>query len=140
MIALDTNVIVRVVTADDPDQLKIALAVMQSESLWICKTVILETEWVLRFTYELSREAILAAMRGILGYRALQVESRGTILQALSWYEKGLDFANALHLTSSADADRFATFDREIPKVVKAYGGADIPLIEFLEPPEFVGL
>ena len=136
MIALDTNVLIRVVTADDPEQLKIALAVMQSESLWVCKTVVLETEWVLRFTYKLSRDAILAALRGILGYRALQVENRGTVLQALSWYEKGMDLADALHLTSSADADRFATFDREIAKVVKANGGGDIPVIELLKPPE----
>jgi predicted nucleic-acid-binding protein len=54
MIALDTNVIVRVVTRDDPQQVPAALAVMQSGDLWVSKTVLLETEWVLRYSYKLS--------------------------------------------------------------------------------------
>ncbi len=133
MISLDTNVLIRVLTADEPRQLKAALAVLRSgQPLWVCKTVLLETEWVLRYTYKLSREAILAGLQGILGYRALQVESRGTILQALRLYEKGMDFADALHLASSADADRFATFDRELAKVAKAHGGDDLPVVELL--------
>mgnify|MGYP001594747082 CR=1 FL=1 len=132
MIALDTNILVRVVTADEPEQLKVALKVMRSGSLWVCKTVLLETERVLRYTYKLSREATLAGLRGILGYRALQMESRGTVLKALSWYQSGMDFADALHLTSSADADRFATFDRALAKVARAHGGDDIPPIQLL--------
>ncbi len=133
MIALDTNVLVRVVTADDPRQLKAAIAVMESGPLWVSKTVFLETEWVLRYAYELSREAILAALQGLLGYRALEVESRGNVLLALSWYEKGMDFADALHLSSSADADRFATFDRELANVARSLGEG-IPAVMLLQP------
>jgi predicted nucleic-acid-binding protein len=134
MIALDTNILVRVVTADDPAQLEAALTVMRSDSLWVCKTVLLETEWVLRYSYKLSREAILASLRGILGYRALQVESRVAVLRALSLYEKGMDFADACHLTSSADAEHFATFDRDFATAAKAVGGADLPVVELLRP------
>lgn len=134
MIALDTNILVRVVTADDPAQLEAALAVMRSDSLWVCKTVLLETEWVLRYAYKLSREAILASLRGILGYRALEVENRGTVLQALSLYERGMDFADACHLTSSADAERFVTFDKDFATAAKAAGGAGLPVVELLRP------
>jgi len=135
MIALDTNVLVRVVTADDPAQLELALAVMrQSDSLWVCKTVLLETEWVLRYSYKLSREAILASLRSILGYRGLQVESRGEILRALSLYARGMDFADACHLTSSGGADRFATFDKDLAAAVQAEGGAALPAVELLRP------
>ena len=119
MIALDTNVIVRVVTADDPGQLAASLEVMQSGDLWVCKTVLLETEWVLRYSYELPRAAILEALRRLLGYRNLQVEDRGTVLQAVSLFESGLDFADALHLASSADARRFVTFDGTLAKRAK---------------------
>jgi len=133
MISLDTNVLIRVLTADDLAQLKVALTIIRSgEPLWVCKTVMLETEWVLRYTYKLSREAILVGLQGILGYRALQVESRGTVLQALRLYEKGMDFADALHLVSSTEADRFATFDRELAKAAKTHGGDDIPAVELL--------
>jgi predicted nucleic-acid-binding protein len=119
MIALDTNVIVRVVTADDPGQLAAALEVMQAGELWVCKTVLLETEWVLRYTYELPRAAILEALRRLLGYRNLQVEDRSAVLQAISLFESGLDFADALHLASSANAQRFVTFDGTLAKRAK---------------------
>jgi predicted nucleic-acid-binding protein len=132
MIALDTNVLVRVVTADDPEQLEAALVVMRSEALWICKTVLLETEWVLRFTYKLRREAVLAAFRKLLGLPTLQVEQRGSVLQALSLYEKGMDFADALHLTSSGEAERFATFDRELAESAMAEGASDLPAVDWL--------
>jgi predicted nucleic-acid-binding protein len=46
VIALDTNIIVRLVTADDPGQLEAARAIFKAGDLWICKTVFLETEWV----------------------------------------------------------------------------------------------
>jgi predicted nucleic-acid-binding protein len=134
MIALDTNVLVRVVTADDPAQLEAALAVMRSEALWVCKTVLLETEWVLRYTYRLSRDETLRAFRGLLGYRTLQVEDRGCVLQALSLCEKGLDFADALHLASCGPADRFATFDRHLAKAAQKSGGGGWPVVDLLSP------
>lgn len=125
MIAIDTSVIVRVVTADDPGQLAVALEVLRSGELWVCKTVLLETEWVLRYTYELPRTAILEALRRLLGFRNLQVEDRGAVLTAVSLFESGLDFADALHLASSSEALRFVTFDgtfakraRKIPREV----------------------
>lgn len=119
MIALDTNVIIRVVTADDPGQLAVALEVLRSGELWVCKTVLLETEWVLRYTYELPRAAILEALRRLLGYRNLQVEDRGAVLAAVSLFESGLDFADALHLASSSEAQRFVTFDGPLAKKAK---------------------
>jgi predicted nucleic-acid-binding protein len=120
VIALDTNVIVRLVTADDPAQLEAARAVFQSGELWVCKTVLLETEWVLRYSYELSRTVIQASFRKLLGYARLQVEDRGAVLRALALYAEGLDFADALHLVSSGEADQFATFDRPFAKLARS--------------------
>ena len=51
MIALDTNILVRVLTRDDPAQADLAAELMKSSDLFICKTVLLELEWVLRFAY-----------------------------------------------------------------------------------------
>jgi predicted nucleic-acid-binding protein len=130
VIALDTNVIVRVVTADDPGQLKTALEVFQSGRLWICKTVLLETEWVLRYSYELGRESIQEVFHRLLGYPQLQVEDRAAVLRGLALYGRGLDFADALHLVSSGDADRFATFDRPLAKAAR--GLEDGPAIDLL--------
>jgi predicted nucleic-acid-binding protein len=114
VISLDTNVIVRVVTADEPKQLAIALQVMRSESLWLSKTVLLETEWVLRYSYKLSRETVLETFVRLLGYRNLSVEAPEQVHAALELYRGGLDFADALHLAASTGVDRFVTFDRDL--------------------------
>jgi hypothetical protein len=44
VVALDTNIVVRILTRDDPGQLVIALEVLDSDVLWLPKTVVLETE------------------------------------------------------------------------------------------------
>lgn len=116
MIALDTSVVVRLVTADDPEQLAKARQTVAEADLWLCKTVLLETEWVLRYSYGLDRNVILATFRKLLGYDRLRVEERSSVLHALSWYEDGCDFADALHLASCGDSERFATFDRRLAK------------------------
>jgi predicted nucleic-acid-binding protein len=131
MIAVDTNVIVRLVTRDDPEQLKAALKVFRSESLWICKTVLLETEWVLRYSYKLGPESIRTVFRNLLGYPQLQVEDRQAVLRALILFEQGLDFADALHLVSSGDADQFVTFDQPLAKAARRLDGS--PTVELLK-------
>ena len=132
MISLDTNVIVRVVTADDPQQLAVAVKTLESDRLWLCKTVMLECEWVLRYTYKLSREAILASFQRLLGYPNLQVEDRSAVLQALVLYRDGLDFADAVHLVSSLPAERFATFDRDLATIVNRTNPVGLPVVELL--------
>lgn len=132
MIAIDTNVIVRVVTADDPVQLAVALEVLRSGELWVCKSVLLETEWVLRYSYELPRTVILEALRRLLGYRNLQVEDRGAVLTAVSLFENGLDFADALHLASSSEALRFVTFDGTFAKRAKRLQREAGPSVDLL--------
>lgn len=120
MISLDTNVVVRILTRDDPRQAEKARDLVRgAKRLWLAKTVLLETEWVLRYCYDLSREVILLALWKLLGYRPLEVEDSGAVRQALEWYAAGLDFADALHLASSPEGGGFATFDRKLAKVAR---------------------
>jgi predicted nucleic-acid-binding protein len=112
--AADTNVLVRLVTRDDPEQAERAAELFRSGEIFVAKTVLLETEWVLRYSYGLDRQALHRTLRTLLGYPALVIEDRAAVLRALGWYGDGMDFADALHLASSAGADRFATFDRAL--------------------------
>jgi predicted nucleic-acid-binding protein len=132
VIALDTNVIVRLVTADDPPQLRTARALFQRGLLWVCKTVLLETEWVLRYSYDLDRDSIQKVFHRLLGYPQLQVEDRAAVLRALVLHGAGMDFADALHLASSGDADRFATFDQQLAKTARRLD--DSPAVDLLGP------
>jgi len=112
MIALDTNVWVRYVTNDEPDQAKRALAVLaEAEEIFVAKTTLLELEWVLRSAYDLSAAAIIRAFRHILGLPNVQVEMPDQVEKAINFYEKGLYFADALHLASSPEGVSFYTFD-----------------------------
>jgi predicted nucleic-acid-binding protein len=117
VIALDTNVLVRVLTRDDPAQAAQAAEVMKSGALFIAKTVLLELEWVLRYAYGFDRQAILGAFQHLLSLPGLQVEQEPSVAAALRGYEAGLDFADALHLAScSPSVTAFATFDQGLAK------------------------
>jgi predicted nucleic-acid-binding protein len=122
MIAVDTNVLVRLLTNDDPAQAKRAMQRMRSDTVWISRTVLLETEWVLRHAYGLSAAAIGKALSMTLGTASVDVEDRTIVLRALSWHSAGMDFADALHLASSDSAASFVSFDRSLARTAKRLG------------------
>jgi len=74
---------------------------------------------LLRYTYELERSQILVGLRGILGLPNVTAEDELVVAKALQWYEQGLDFADALHLASSHQSERFATFDHKLAAKAK---------------------
>jgi predicted nucleic-acid-binding protein len=116
MIAIDTNILVRLVTNDAPEQTQRAAKLLHRQPVFISKTVILELEWVLRFSYALERAIILATVQKILVTDNFTVEHRTAIEQALQWYAQGMDFADALHLASSLHTDTFVSFDKKLIK------------------------
>ena len=116
MIAVDTNVVVRLLTKDDPAQAARAADLLARERVLVPKTVLLETEWVLRYSYELPPSVVLAAFRKLLGLPQVAAEDATAIARALELYEGGMDFADALHLASARDTTAFATFDTRLAK------------------------
>ena len=116
MIAIDTSILVRLVTRDDDAQAKRAAGLFEREQIYVGKTVLLETEWVLRFSYELSRPVILNALKSSVGLPQVTVEDSPAVAEALDLFETGMDFADALHLASSREAAHFATFDERLKK------------------------
>lgn len=89
---------------------------MREHSIFISKTVVLELEWVLRFSYELNRDVIATTLQKILTTQNFTIEQQLIIEQALQWYQQGMDFADALHLASSFNAEKFASFDKKLIK------------------------
>jgi predicted nucleic-acid-binding protein len=116
MIAVDANVVVRFLAEDDKAQTDRAEAVLRRGAVLVPKTVLLEAEWVLRAAYGIASGGIAAAFRRLLGLPGVTAEDPSAVARALAWYEHGLDFADALHLASSAGAGRFATFDRSFAR------------------------
>ncbi len=116
MIALDTNVVVRLLVADHPEQARAALALLEAGPTWISKTVLLEVAWVLRFSYELGSAQVVSALHRLLDVRHVQVEGRSDVEAALNLSREGLDVADALHLAAAGHARAFATFDRALAR------------------------
>jgi predicted nucleic-acid-binding protein len=78
--------------------------------------VILECEWVLRYAYNFEQSEILNSFQTFFGLPNVQFESSDVISNAIEWCRSGMDFADALHLAQSKDADAFITFDKKLIK------------------------
>ena len=111
MVSIDTNIAVRLLVNDDPDQTKSAVALFRSQQVFIAKTVVLETEWILRGVYKLDQKHVNKALTALFSLERVQVEDSVAVFAALDAHAKGMDFADALHLASSHRSDSFATFD-----------------------------
>jgi predicted nucleic-acid-binding protein len=112
MVSVDTNVVVRLLTNDDPDQFRQSYKIFANEQVFIPDTVILETEWVLRYAYKFEAEQISGAFSKLFGLPNSHLRSANDLALALEWYDKGLEFADALHLSQSQHCRRMLTFDR----------------------------
>lgn len=117
--ALDTNVLVRLLVNDDPVQaLRAAESIDASAACFVPITVVLELEWVLRGAYKLPREAVISAFEGLLAIKQVHLEQEDLVRQALAWHRGGLDFADALHLARSEGCGAFLSFDRQLAQFV----------------------
>ena len=122
MIALDTNVLVRFLTADDKQQAARAKALVQkNEVCWIPVTVLLELAWVLG-GYAWDNGRIARTLRELIGENVINPQHPEAVSRALRWAEAGMAFADALHLALSASATEFASFDDALHKKAAALG------------------
>ncbi|WP_319522140.1 type II toxin-antitoxin system VapC family toxin [uncultured Desulfosarcina sp.] len=116
MISVDTNVIVRLLTGDDQLQFEAAKYLFSKENILIPTTVLLESEWVLRYAYHFKQPDITTAFQSLLGLSNVELEEPSVIFNAIEWHRGGMDFADALHLAQSKGAEAFVTFDKKLIK------------------------
>ena len=126
MIAIDTNVLVRFLTRDDTIQHAKAEELLRKETVFIPDTVFLETEWVLRFSYGYQSDAVSFSFRKLLGLPNVTVTDPRLLSRAIEWYETGLDFADALHLSASHECTSLATFDTAFIKKARKLTGCSV--------------
>ena len=129
MRAVDTNVLVRLLTNDDEAQTRIAKRVMAAGDTFISSTVLLETEWVLRGAYRFALAEVNAALSALGGLRGVTFEAPNVVAQALDWHREGMDFADAIHVASASRCERFVTFDRKLAKQAKALAALTVEML-----------
>jgi predicted nucleic-acid-binding protein len=125
MIGLDTNVLVRYLTQDDPIQSPkatdlIERALTESERGYISIVAMVETTWVLERTYRFSATSIAVAIERMLQARVLTVESEQEVFTAMiAMKERRASFSDALvgALGAKAGCSRTVTFDRRAARL-----------------------
>jgi predicted nucleic-acid-binding protein len=126
--ALDTHVLARFYCDDphDPEakrQRPIARrVVVESPSLFVPLSVVLELEWVMRGFYEIDVDGVCSVMEHLLGMSHVTVERWETVKDAVELHRRGLDFADALHWASSKGCDSLVTFDKQFAKTIQRSG------------------
>jgi predicted nucleic-acid-binding protein len=121
MPGLDTNVLVRYLVKDDQAQAEQARVVIEQalateKKITVCLLTILETEWVLRSCYSLSKGTVIATFRMLLEVQDLNIEREETLERALYHYENhSADFAECLMVAHYATlgCSPMLTFDRK---------------------------
>jgi predicted nucleic-acid-binding protein len=113
LISIDTNILLRLIMQDDPDQLAAARR-LRAEGLFVSHGVIIEGEWVLRSHYRQSRGEVNAALRDFLSVPGVAADRSDLLFWALDRHAEGADWADMLHIIASQGRQAFATFDRSI--------------------------
>lgn len=120
MRAVDTNVLVRLITRDDPRQAAPADAFVESGA-WVSLLALAETMWVLSAVYERTASELATAIEMILDHRSLVVQDSDVVTGALGLFraKPSLGFSDCLmlQLAKSAGHLPLGTFNRALAKV-----------------------
>ena len=121
MQAVDTNVLIRALTGDDPVQSPAAAAFIQGHApVWVSQVVLVETAWVLESVYDCGKPQLVEAMKRMVDNKDLALEQPAVVRSALVLYEsKGkVQFEDCLILESARESGHLplATFDKALGK------------------------
>jgi predicted nucleic-acid-binding protein len=129
MISPDTNVVARLLIADDASQTARARKLFEAGGVLILKTVLLETEWVLRSRYQLERALIATFLRNLAETDGVEFEHGVACRSALRAYKRGTGFADAMHAASAGAMDlQFHSFDRLLARKAAKLVDVDVRL------------
>lgn len=119
MKALDTNILVRLLLADDAAQLgRVKQLLAQNQQFTCPVTVIQELVWVLE-AHDYTVPQIQQGITLLLSLPNFKPAHLAQLQQAVEWYGRGMDFADALHLALRAPTEQLLTFDKGFVKMGK---------------------
>ena len=120
MRAVDTNVLVRLLTRDDARQVTAADAFI-AKGAWVSHLTVAETTWVLASVYDCDAEAIATAVEMLLGHEHLTVQDTEVVAAAVAQFRQqprvGFSDCLMLEIARKAGHQPLGTFDRDLGKL-----------------------
>lgn len=120
MRAVDTNVLVRLITRDDKKQVESAEEFV-SKGAWVSHLVLAETSWVLDSVYDRTREDIAKAVEMLLNHEHLTLQDQDVVEAAVEKFRqhKRVAFSDVLVLEIARKSGHvpLGTFDRNLAKL-----------------------
>lgn len=120
-IAVDTNVLIRAVVADDPQQARVAAEwLLKAESVVVVLPVLCEFVWVLLRVYQLQSADVVRAIRALLAAANVEV-NRPAVEAGLAMLEAGGDFADGVIAYEGRwfGGETFVSFDKKAVALLK---------------------
>lgn len=124
MIAVDTNVLARLLARDDAEQTARADRLVRAGPVFVSGEVLIELSWVLGRRYRWPRDRVNTGLRGVIATRSVRVGDIDGIEWALDRHAEGADLSDMLLIVAARGCAAFATFDRAIADDA----GADAPV------------
>jgi predicted nucleic-acid-binding protein len=124
MKAIDTNILIRFLTGDDPAQAKMVYALFkkaesEKTELFVPLLVVLETIWLLESVYAVSRAEILDAISDLLLMPVLKFDQHAMLQQMIRYaYGNTLNLSDILiaHAAKTSGCEKVITFDKDASK------------------------
>ena len=123
MRAVDTNILVRLLTRDDPKQVKSAETFI-AKGAWVSHLVLAEAAWGLSSVYELNPVGVATAVEMLLSHKSLSLQDSEVVEAALKHFRKkpSVGFSDCLVLEIARKAGHLplGTFDKDLGKLADA--------------------
>ncbi|MEI5685847.1 type II toxin-antitoxin system VapC family toxin [Sphingomonas kyungheensis] len=123
MKAVDTNIVVRYVTDDDPVQSPIATRLL-SDPCYVSDTVLLETAWLRSSPYGFGRTLLAATLADLIRLPTITLSDPAWIAWAIERFVRGADLADMIHLVNARHMDAFISFEKRLGRLA----GSKTPL------------
>jgi len=122
MIAIDTNVLVRVLVNDPKAEEQCQLArdlIITNKDIWDCRIVLVETVWVLQSSYKFSKDQIVAVLEKLIEHPSIHLEDADNLDNVLTLYSaSNAGFADCLILDNAQHRQLVLhTFDLKLSRV-----------------------
>lgn len=114
MRAIDTNIAARYLLEDEPNQYRVACAVLQGP-VFIPITVLLELGWLLEKRYRQPRAVVAEALAELIDLPTVEVSNIALTRWTIARFRAGADFTDMVHITMSGPVESFVTFEKGMP-------------------------